>query len=359
MAVSPVHPGVEPPAVYQDDSISVYSFAVTPTTLSSTDSAVEEVMAVDSDSALKRKREASPDQPSKRPLPTHETPPPAAGTSTSAVLMDRFRADPNFNSSALTGDEAQTWRQLVVDNMFTWTEPPPPPKQDSKKGKKGKGKGKGKDVATEPDDPPVASSSGPPIDLPPPSYTPSSELVHAAPPVDSPATGALPQAPHWVSEDATNDAPKTNGGGWRRGKPFNPASSYKQLPTFTASAPRPRLAYIVVGPRVRGKFDVKRAEELGVQGRNRGMLSKGQAVRFMVNDGHGGKVERVVQPEECIGESEKPGVSSWSESARESGSDSFARSASYWTSRRRHTLIHSRRRSRRRMPNFTPRQRKT
>jgi ribonuclease Z len=96
-----------------------------------------------------------------------------------------------------------------------------------------------------------------------------------------------------------------------------PLGFYKQLPRFThhdpslvlASTPKPALAYIAVGPRVRGKFDVKKAEELGVPfGPKRGKLTKGESVTVKVKvDGR--IVERVVKPEECVGESEVPVVS--------------------------------------------------
>lgn len=41
----------------------------------------------------------------------------------------------------------------------------------------------------------------------------------------------------------------------------------------------------------------------------RGRLTKGQTITFTVKEG-GKMVERVVQPEECVGESESPAVSS-------------------------------------------------
>ena len=77
---------------------------------------------------------------------------------------------------------------------------------------------------------------------------------------------------------------------------------------MSVSSPRPTLAYIAVGPRVRGKFDVKSAEELGVpSGPKRGKLTRGESVTVKVKvDGQ--FVDRVVRPEECVGESETPVV---------------------------------------------------
>lgn len=100
-------------------------------------------------------------------------------------------------------------------------------------------------------------------------------------------------------------------------RPRLPFGFHNQLPKFisflssssTEPDATPTLAYIVVGPRVRGKFDVKKAEALGVPfGPKRGHLTKGQTITFSVKVGDE-MVERVVRPEECVGESEAPGVS--------------------------------------------------
>lgn len=100
-------------------------------------------------------------------------------------------------------------------------------------------------------------------------------------------------------------------------RPRVPPGFHKQLPAFTSlpspspskSIAPPTLAYIVVGPRVRGKFDVEKAELLGVPpGRQRGMLTKGKSITFKVKVGDE-MIERTVRPEECVGPSETPGVS--------------------------------------------------
>lgn len=67
------------------------------------------------------------------------------------------------------------------------------------------------------------------------------------------------------------------------------------------------MAYIVVGPRVRGKFDAEKASALGVFGALRGLLAKGRDVTVKIKVGEE-TVEKIVRPEECIGESEAPGV---------------------------------------------------
>jgi len=68
------------------------------------------------------------------------------------------------------------------------------------------------------------------------------------------------------------------------------------------------MSYIVVGPRFRGKFDAKRAKELGIpQGPLRGSLAKGESITFEIQEGDE-VIQRTVNPEEVIGKSETPGV---------------------------------------------------
>jgi ribonuclease Z len=100
----------------------------------------------------------------------------------------------------------------------------------------------------------------------------------------------------------------------------HPRGFESQLPPFTlpyrkvTNTPetKPTLAYVVVGPRIRGKFDAAKAKELRIpKGRQRTELTKGQAITFMVSDEQGGRgmIEKIVQPEEVVGPSECPSVS--------------------------------------------------
>ena len=77
------------------------------------------------------------------------------------------------------------------------------------------------------------------------------------------------------------------------------------------------ICYVVVGPRVRGKFNVERAKALGVpNGPLRGQLTQGKTITFTVTDtvtGEDGVKTQVprtvtVTPEECMGEPEPPCV---------------------------------------------------
>ncbi|KAJ7813157.1 hypothetical protein B0H14DRAFT_3751159 [Mycena olivaceomarginata] len=86
---------------------------------------------------------------------------------------------------------------------------------------------------------------------------------------------------------------------YSKNRPRIPAGYHHQLPKFTrpwnAAAP-PTLAYVVVGPSVRGKFDVEKSIELG-----------GENITVTVQEGDQ-TVERVVRPLDCIGPSEIPAV---------------------------------------------------
>jgi ribonuclease Z len=244
-------------------------------------SAESEVPSDVSENVLKRKREQSPDLPSKRPildstvlttdaLPTPTTTPP---------LLDRFLGDSEFDPATLEGNEAEAWRQLVIDHMFTWVEPPRKPQLPPKPRKKGKRGQNTDDWDTAEIQPSQGESSLP----------------------------SLPQLPHWVEDAATSQGKPLGRGG---PKGTNPASSLKLLPTFTPPVRHGSTAYIVVGPHVRGKFDAKRAEELGLYGPLRGRVARGETVTFTVDDSAGGKVQRTVRPEDCVGEHEATKVGS-------------------------------------------------
>jgi len=109
----------------------------------------------------------------------------------------------------------------------------------------------------------------------------------------------LPQSPPWV--DGAAESTDAN----RRG---NVASSRLQLPRFLPSDATQALAYVIVGPQVRGKFNAVRAKELGLVGRNCGLVARGATVTFTVDDGKGGTIERTVRPEEVMGATELPNV---------------------------------------------------
>ncbi|KAF9269308.1 hypothetical protein L218DRAFT_969838 [Marasmius fiardii PR-910] len=92
-----------------------------------------------------------------------------------------------------------------------------------------------------------------------------------------------------------------------------PRGFHSQLPKFEPQQPT-NVAYVVVGPRVRGKFDAGKAGELRIpKGKLRYRLAQGETITFTVDvDGAGPdekrKEMRTVKPEEIIAPSDPPGV---------------------------------------------------
>jgi len=269
-------PQVEANPVFRDDNITVFSIPIAPTLHSGDGLSTEpEVLPDVSENILKRKREHSPELPSKRTI-LDPTVPTTDGLSTPTAtppILDRFLGEPTFDPTTLEGDEAEAWRRLIVEHMFTWEEPLPKPQLPSKPtGKKGK----------------HGQNAG---DREAPEVQPAQVESHSA---------FLPQVPHWAEDAGTSQEKPLK----RGPKGMNPAGSLKPLPAFTPPLRHGSTAYIVVGPHVRGKFDAKRAEELGLYGPLRGRVARGETVTFTVDDGAGGKIQRTVGPEDCVGEHE-------------------------------------------------------
>lgn len=272
----PTEPQAKAVPVFRDDNITVFSIPIAPTLHSGDGSPTEPEMLLDeSENVLKRKREHSPELPSKRTIldPTVPTTDGFSTPTTTPGILDRFLSDPKFDPTNLEGDEAEDWRRLIVEHMFTWEEPPPkprlPPKPTGKKGKR-------------------AQNAG------------DREAPEAQPAQVESRPASLPQVPHWADDTGTSQEKPLK----RGPKGLNPAGSLKPLPAFTPPLRGGSTAYIVVGPHVRGKFDVKRADELGLYGPLRGRVARGETVTFTVDDGAGGKAQRTVGPEDCLGEQE-------------------------------------------------------
>jgi ribonuclease Z len=106
-----------PDPLYQDTNITVYGIPILPSSDSvNVSPSISDVSpdAQSSDHHLKRKREASPDPPSKRPALMAEQvksleKPPSLGD----IIQ---QAD--FTPMGLTGNTAQEWRRLMIDMMF-------------------------------------------------------------------------------------------------------------------------------------------------------------------------------------------------------------------------------------------------
>jgi ribonuclease Z len=292
---SAIHDLSKPPdPFYKDENVTVYAIPIIPVHNSLTTagpSAIDPTAVADAriKSSSKRKRTPSPTSTSKR---SHHL----RGSSTSSnhaeepespSIQDLAKRS-GFNPRYLEGKSAHEWREFMVQTVFSQRrmalndqsklQTPANKGQDAGE-KRGQYGNSGKNQ-------PSRNSLG---------KTPTVE--HNSGPEQR--TGSSPKytpTPHHVP--------------YPRG--FN-----NQLPTFSlphrqvTNTPdtKPTLAYVVVGPRIRGKFDAVKAKELGVpNGSQRRDLTQGKTIRFMVPDGKGGTVERVVRPEEIIGESENPSV---------------------------------------------------
>ncbi|RXW24848.1 hypothetical protein EST38_g1005 [Candolleomyces aberdarensis] len=177
----------------------------------------------------------------------------------SAPTLAHLMSAPGFKPTLLPEDKADEWRRLIIERMFPATraklETSGSPKKDAAtQGTRKKGKA-GKGAKSEP-----------------------TKSEHAQ---------AIPE-----------DKESGNFDEYRRSR----------------SSPS-AVSYVIVGPRVRGKFDVKKSIALGVpNGPLRGRLTKGDTVTFTVKDtvaredGTSETVDRTVtvKPEECMGESEPP-----------------------------------------------------
>lgn len=242
----------DPSPVYADENITVYGIPLAPETSCSFHSGA--IVDVSAKGALhessKRKRSPSPESSSKRgrdsgALDSHRK---------EDVPLTTRMFQPHFNPSDLQGEDAQEWRRRSILNMFRVTEPPPiNPKRGHRRV--------------------------------PDKLTPES------------ASQLVPVAPDTEAREGPN-------------RPKHPyrhlrLPKFERLPEYSNNP----LCYVCVGPRQRGKFDAKRAQELGVpRGPLRGKLTKGETITFAVDDASGGKVERTVRPEDCVGPSEAPKV---------------------------------------------------
>lgn len=206
--------------------------------------------------SLKRKREGSPERSSKRLSNQLEMDSPSRDIMPTAESLFKAASAPGFDPTSLTGEVAQAWRRLLIQSMFPASQvSSAEPNQNENSPRKGKNR----NGNTKADD--HASST--------PSRTP----------FPSKFSRPLP-------------APE------------------RALVGFSDPMLKPTVAYAVVGPRIRGKFDGRKATQLGLPpGPSRARLVKGESVTVQVKDENGNLVEREIKPEDCIGESVTPAVS--------------------------------------------------
>ncbi|TRM58741.1 hypothetical protein BD626DRAFT_410082 [Schizophyllum amplum] len=236
----------EPEPILKDRDVSIYALPVLP----------------QASAPLKRKRSASPEWPSKRQNASSGSPvdghlhPIASRRSLSTTCHTRYRmtnATSTLESYRCSGHRICP---AVHACMFS--------KQDAG----GKKRGKQQQQQSKTAGPYNASAPGEPDvfrrgDLPP-------GFHHQLPPPVLPTT----------STSGSNSTPDTA-----------------------------TLAYAVIGPRIRGKFDVATAERLGVPpGPLRGQLARGLTVTVKDKDAEGKITEREVKPEDVVSESIPPSV---------------------------------------------------
>lgn len=232
---------------YSDENISVFALPVAP-------SAKVSVPRGEAVSPLKRKREDSP-KGSKRLLSQHLADQPKGDIMVTTQLLRKAASASDFDPAELTGELAQAWRQVVIQSMFPASSDGPDQNGLGKcqEPQKMKGRGPG-----------------------PLSGTPSTAARSPFPPKFS--------KPLPVPEEA--------------------------LIGSSDPAVKPTIAYAIVGPRIRGKFDGRKAVELGLPpGPLRAKLVKGESVTVQVKDSNGNVVDREIKPEDCIGENVTPAVS--------------------------------------------------
>lgn len=271
MPINPEFLGSSAPVdpVYKDEIVTIFALPIIPEdpakqAISTTASAVSDIgLQASSFNELKRKRTPSPFSPSKVTNPPHHTSDQDSCSSSALPAgkhehtnVNDLMMTPNFNPRVLEGVIAHQWRELVVQAMFNNTQPTPNAKVSQTA-------------------PANASAGG---------NTTTTEQGEGSLPIYMPR-----RVPH--SSGFQSQLP-----------PFS--LPYRKV-TNTLET-KPTLAYVIVGPRIRGKFDAAKAEKLRVPlGRERGELIKGNAVTFMVP----GEIQRTVQPEEVVGPSEPPSVS--------------------------------------------------
>ncbi|PFH48651.1 hypothetical protein AMATHDRAFT_64951 [Amanita thiersii Skay4041] len=262
-----------PDAIYKDENIIVYGFPLYPTDPSTPTT-----------STLKRKRSGSPTSPSKRLHPS-----PRVGSPQDSPVYDQTPTHDFSTSTSLSGRLAQEWRKSMIQHQFPFTR-----KHELSHNRERRKKivalkmlsqdGKGKSTPMD-----AASSS----------------------------TDASITDP---DNAASNDGESTTGNS-RSESSRTPArhGHHLQLPPFSYTGPGtptspPTLAYLIVGPRIRGKFNAAKAQKLGIpSGPIRQRLINGQPITFKttISESDGDtvrkvEIERTVQPEECVDKSETP-----------------------------------------------------
>ncbi|PCH45067.1 hypothetical protein WOLCODRAFT_155082 [Wolfiporia cocos MD-104 SS10] len=253
-----VSAGSEAVPIYKDENITVYGVPISasmPTHVPS-DTSSQTIPA-------KRKRSPSPDAPAKRSHHSESTN--VQGSTMRHPLVKRI-IEGKIAPLQLIGEDAEEWRRLMIHLMFP--QAPLTAEQEREERQKARKLARQQQKRKAEDNPEGKAK----------------EL-----------------------EEEPEPTPSTSQRQW---DPLS-ANRNRRLPQFDPEGNLPRdqtLCYILVGPRSRGKFDAKKADELGVFRADRAKLTKGQSVVVTVDDGDGNKIERIVLPEDCVAPPESPQV---------------------------------------------------
>ncbi|KAF9038581.1 hypothetical protein BJ165DRAFT_1352473 [Panaeolus papilionaceus] len=239
---------------FSDKNITVYAIPVLPTPLSPS-SIIEDGDISSVRLSEKRRRSPSPDLPRKKQNLDSSAFDPVVPSTELQVEVSKH----DFQPLSLTGELAREYRLLVLQAMFPYTNRP----EEEVKGKQGKKSGKTPN-SKDKEGPPTGEASAS-----------KQEIINTRRPRLPAPKGFLTQLP-------------------------------KHINSISSSYP-PTLAYIIVGPQSRGRFDSKKAEELGIFGQDRAKLTKGISVEVKIKDGDQ-MVTRTVQPEEIIGKPDPAAV---------------------------------------------------
>lgn len=234
----------QPEPVYRDQTVTVYGIPLFHTTPGQSTDAPDPTTI--QPLLSKRRRSNSSTFTTKRQRIAEGGPRGSPQTPIEQQTLAQRSQTPDFMPCDLRGQEAQDWRRLLISSMFPCNGEPRNVSSTSCKGKA---------EAWKPQDAPNAVTSNP------------------------------------------NDGKNAS----NRNIAISPRSKGRRLPPISGVNSSNKLCYVCVGPKVRGKFDVEKATQLGVpKGRIRGQLTQGHTITFMVDDGKGGQVERTVRPEEIV-----------------------------------------------------------
>jgi ribonuclease Z len=194
-----------------------------------------------------------------------------ASTMDHAAALQEVMSRPDFDPTTLVGDNAQEWLRHIVRMMFPGS---------TLQARTPQAVGKGSQNDTDKNNSRCLQR--------PKAHTDASgsrqDRIVSQHENETPGPAALPTKATYVSQ---------------------PPGFSHPLPSLPTCNRRATLAYAVVGPRVRGKFDVKRAESFGLKaGPLRARVARGETVTVVGSDGS----ERSVGPGDVVGASEDPGV---------------------------------------------------